>query len=52
VNKNKGDRFWDRWMERIDRNAGIRHGKEAIALSEKAKWQYFSPASDGRIRFN
>ncbi|MEG5053737.1 hypothetical protein [Microcoleus sp. B13-B4] len=23
----KGDRFWDSWMERSHRNAGIRHGK-------------------------
>jgi hypothetical protein len=39
-------------MEKIDRNAGIRDGKGAIALSEKAKLQYFSRASDGRISFN
>ncbi len=41
-------------MERMDRNAGIRHGKEAIALSEKTKTkrQYLSRASDARIRFN
>jgi hypothetical protein len=44
VNKNKGDRFWDRWMERIDHplGLGIRKaiallviwGKRAIALWE------------------
>ena len=27
LSDNKRDRFWDSWMKRSDRNAGIRHGK-------------------------
>ncbi|MEG4853126.1 hypothetical protein QUB10_19835 [Microcoleus sp. B5-D4] len=35
--ENKGDRFWDMWMEKIDRPFGIRDEKGDRALTSPHK---------------